>query len=88
VENTEKEKGKPTPLQQLSRKLGRNTLVADTLVRLHHNGVKASPSMVYKVVAGEVYREDIATTFMQLAEEEIARRRQLDDRARQLIAEA
>ena len=88
MENTEKEKGKLAPLQQLSRKLGRNTLVADTLVRLRDNGVKASPSMVYKVVAGDVYREDIATAFMQVAQEEIARRKLLDDRARQLIAEA
>lgn len=88
MENTEKEKGKLTPLQQLSRKLGRNTLVADTMTLLHNKGIKASASMVYKVVAGDAHREDIATTFMQVAEEEIARRKQLNDRARQLVAQA
>lgn len=88
MENTEKEKGELTPLQQLSKKLGRNTLIADTLVRLHNNGVKASPSLVYKVVAGDVHREDVAEAFLAVAEEEIARRRSLDERARQLVAQA
>ena len=88
MENTEKKKAEPTALQQLSKKLGRNTLVADTLVRLRDKGVKASPSLVYKVVAGDVHREDVAEAFLAVAEEEIARRRQLEERARQLVAQA
>lgn len=88
MENTEKDKRSLTPLQQLSRKLGRNTLVADTIVKLRDKGVKASASLVYKVVAGDVHREDVATTFLEVAEAEITRRKQLDERARQLVAEA
>jgi hypothetical protein len=88
VKNTEKKKGEATALQQLSKKLGRNTLVAETLTRLHDKGIKASASLVYKVVAGDMHREDVAEAFLAVAEEKIARRRQLEERARQLAAQA
>ena len=86
MENTEKEK--EASLRQLSRKLGRNTLVADTIVRLTDKGIKISSSLVYKVIAGDVYREDIAIVFLEVAEEEITRRKLLEDRARLVVAQA
>lgn len=88
MESKEKAKESYSILQQLGRKLGRNTLIADTLVRLREKGIKVSPSMVYKVVAGGIHREDIALAYMEVAEEEISRRRELDERAQQLIAQA
>lgn len=85
MENTEKEK--PAPLQQVAQALGRSTLVRETIERLKQRGVKVSLSLVYKVIAGDHHRQDVADAFLEVAEEEVARRRQLGERARQLIAE-
>ncbi|UYZ64905.1 hypothetical protein [Hymenobacter weizhouensis] len=85
-----KEKEKEiTPLRQLLEKLGqRSSVVQATLARLHERGIKASMSLVYKTINGEVLRHDVAETFIEVAEQELNRRRQLEDRARQLLADA
>ncbi|UOQ80986.1 hypothetical protein [Hymenobacter sp. 5414T-23] len=80
----EKEK-EPTPMRKVLERLGqKSSVVQATLARLHERGVKASMSLVYKTINGEVQRHDVAETFLEVAEEEFARRRQLEDRARQL----
>ena len=85
METAEKE---ATPLQQVLQKLGSSNIVQATLLRLQKDNVKASLSLVYKVIAGTSYRPDIADAFLTEAEAEVARRREVSERARQLVAEA
>lgn len=79
---------RPTALQEVLRKLGSGFIVQATLDRVRANGAKASISLVYKVINGTSTRQDITDAFLTVAEEESARRRQVAERARQLVAEA
>ena len=86
MDSNEKE---PTPLQLVLQKLGaKNTVVQDTLVKLTVAGVKISRSTIYQAIAGSSTRPEVAETFLQVAEAEFARRRELDERARKLVAQA
>ncbi|WP_210521341.1 hypothetical protein [Hymenobacter terricola] len=86
MEQNEKE---PTPLQLVLQKLGaKNTVVQETLAKLSDAGIKVSRSTIYQAIAGSNTRPEVAETFMQVAEAEFTRRRELAERARQLIAEA
>lgn len=86
MESKEKE---PTALQLILQKLGgKNTVVRDTLARLQARGIKISKSMLYKNIADHHHRKEVVDVFLEVAEEEFARRRQVEERARQLIAEA
>jgi hypothetical protein len=77
------------PLQQLLHKLGgRGAIVQATLARLKKAEVKASISLIYKTIAGSASRPDIEAAFLAEAEAEITRRREVTERARQLVAEA
>ncbi|QKG55205.1 hypothetical protein GKZ68_00260 [Hymenobacter sp. BRD128] len=75
-------------MQEVLRKLGGGAIAQATLDRVRASGAKASLSLVYKVIAGTSTRQDIADAFLSVAEEEAARRRQVEQRARQLVAEA
>ncbi|MBB6059640.1 hypothetical protein HNQ93_002500 [Hymenobacter luteus] len=72
-------------LQKLGRK---HTVIADTLARLKERGVKLSQSRLYQIIADDEARKEVVDVFLEVAEEEFARRRQVQERARQLIAEA
>lgn len=77
-----------TPMRKvLERMGGKSSLVQDTRARLKAQGVEVSISLIYKTINGEVQRNDVAEAFLQAAEQTAANRRQLEDRARQLIAE-
>lgn len=78
-----------TPLQQVLQKLGgKNTVVQDTLAKLQEAGIKTSRSALYQTIAGRSHRKEVVDTFLEVAEAEFARRRGVDERARQLVAEA
>jgi len=79
----------PTSLQLVLQKLGgKNTVVRDTLARLQEQGVKISQSALYQAIAGRSHRKEVIDVFLAVAEAEFERRRQVEERARQLIAEA
>ena len=85
-EQAEKE---ATPLQLVLQKLGgKNTVVQDTLARLQAAGIKTSRSAVYQAIAGRSHRKELIDAFLEVAACEFARRRQVEERARQLVAEA
>ncbi|MBD2716702.1 hypothetical protein KBK19_16780 [Microvirga sp. STR05] len=74
-----------TPMRKVLERLGqKSSVVQTTLARLRERGVKASVSLIYKTINGEVQRHDVAETFLEVAEEEFTRRAQLQERARQL----
>ena len=78
-----------TPLQKVLQKLGgKNTVVQDTLTKLQSAGIKTSRSALYQAIAGRSHRKEIVDVFLEVAEAEFARRREVEDRARQLVAEA
>ena len=86
MESNEKE---ATPLQLVLQKLGaKNTVVQDTLVKLTAAGIKISRSTIYQAIAGSNTRPEVAETFLQVAEAEFTRRREVAERARQIVAEA
>ena len=86
MESNEKE---VSPLQKLLHKLGgRGAVVKATIDRLQRDNVKASPSLVYKTIAGTTSNPEIEAAFLTEAEAEITRRREVAERARQLVAEA
>ena len=86
MESNEKE---ATPLQLVLQKLGaKNTVVQDTLVKLTTAGIKISRSTIYQAIAGSNTRPEVAETFLQVAEAEFTRRREVAERARQMVAEA
>ncbi|MET4104741.1 hypothetical protein [Hymenobacter sp. UYP22] len=85
----EQKEKKPGVLQQVLQKLGRrHSVIADTLTRLQDRGIKLSQSRLYQIIADDGARKEVADTFLEVAEEEFARRRQVQERARQLINEA
>lgn len=78
-----------TPMQLILQKLGgNNTVVQDTLTKLAESGIKSSRSAVYQAIAGRSHRKEVVDTFLETAEAEFARRRQVAERARQMVAEA
>ena len=78
-----------TPLQLVLQKLGgNNTVVQDTLTCLLAAGIKTSRSALYQAIAGRSHRKELVDTFLEVAEAEFTRRRQVEDRARQLVAAA
>lgn len=79
----------PTPFQLILQKLGKkNTVVQDTMTKLRAEGVKISQSALYQAVAGRSHRKEVVEAFLEVAEAEFARRREVDERARQLVAQA
>lgn len=86
MEQTEKE---PTVLQLVLQKLGgKNTVVRDTLTKLQENGIKISQSALYQAIAGRSHRKEVVEVFLEVAEAEFARRRGVEERARQLVDQA
>lgn len=86
MEPNEKE---ATPLQLVLQKLGKkNTVVQDTLTKLREAGIKISQSALYQAIAGRSHRKEVVDAFLEVAEAEFARRRSVEERARQLVAEA
>jgi hypothetical protein len=86
MEPNEKE---ATPLQLILQKLGKkNTVVQDTLTKLRGAGIKISQSALYQAIAGRSHRKEVVDAFLEVAEAEFTRRREVDERARQLVAEA
>lgn len=84
MEQLEKE---ATPLQLVLQKLGgKNSVVRDTLSQLHAQGVKATKGALYKVIAGRTYRKEYVDVLLTVAEAELARRKQVEERARQFVA--
>ena len=78
-----------TPLQLVLQKLGgKNTMVQDTITRLKAAGIKTSRSALYQAIAGRSHKKEVVDVFLEVAEGEFARRRQVEERARQLVAEA
>lgn len=78
-----------TQLQQVLQKLGaKNTVVQDTLAKLTEAGIKTSRSTIYQAIAGSNTRPEVVETFLKVAEAEFTRRREVDERARKLVAEA
>ncbi|TFZ65624.1 hypothetical protein E4631_15500 [Hymenobacter sp. UV11] len=78
-----------TALQLVLQKLGKkNTVVQDTLTKLQDSGVKISQSALYQAIAGRSHRKEVVDAFFEVAEAEFARRRGIEERARQLVAEA
>ncbi|RSK49402.1 hypothetical protein [Hymenobacter rigui] len=72
-------------MRKVLERLGqKSSVVQATVARLQQRSVKVSVSLVYKVINGEVQRHDVAEAFLEVAEEEFTRRRQLEERARQL----
>ncbi|NVO84270.1 hypothetical protein [Hymenobacter terrestris] len=76
----------PTSLQLVLQKLGgKSSIMRDTLDRLQERGIKSSKSTLYQAIAGRTHRQELVEVFLELAEEEFERRRQVEERARQLI---
>ena len=78
-----------TALQQVLQKLGgKNTVVQDTIAKLRASGIKTSRSALYQAIAGRSHRKEVVDMFLAVAEAEFTRRREVEERARQLVAEA
>ncbi len=58
------------------------------MTKLRAEGVKISQSALYQAVAGRSHRKEVVEAFLEVAEAEFARRREVDERARQLVAQA
>ncbi|UOQ51725.1 hypothetical protein [Hymenobacter cellulosivorans] len=83
MEPKEKE---PTALQKVLQKLGgKHTVVRDTLARLQEKSIKISQSALYQTIAGRSHSKEIVDVFLEVAEAEFERRRQVEERARQLL---
>lgn len=86
MDQTEKD---PTPLQLVLQKLGgKNSVVHDTLEELRAAGVKVTKSALYNVIAGRTYRKEYVDVLLTVAEAEVARRKQVEERAGRLVATA
>lgn len=86
MDQTEKD---PTPLQLVLQKLGgKNSVVHDTLAQLQAAGIKATKSALYNVIAGRTYRKEYVDVLLTVAEAEVARRKQVEERASRLVATA
>ena len=78
-----------TVLQLVLQKLGgKNTVVQETLAKLKATGIKTSKSALYQTIAGRSHKKELVDAFLEVAEGEFARRREVTERARQLVAEA
>ncbi|WBO84477.1 hypothetical protein [Hymenobacter yonginensis] len=76
-------------MQLILRKLGhKNGVVEETIKRLKERGISISTSGMYQVLNGRSTRPELVETFLEVAEEVKARQQQIQERARQLIAES
>ena len=76
-------------LREVYERLGkRNQSVGDTLRLLTERGIKASRASIYQTIDGRSSRREIVDAFLEVAETEFARRRQIEERASRLVAEA
>ena len=76
-------------LRDLYDRLGpRNPSVNDTLKLLESRGIKASRASIYQTIAGRSRRREVVEAFLEVAEAEFERRRQVEQRANRLIAES
>ena len=74
-------------LREIYDQLGpRNQSVNDTLKLLSGKGVKASRASIYQTIAGRSQRREIVEAFLEVAEVEFERRRQVEQRATRLLA--
>ncbi|GGG35409.1 hypothetical protein [Hymenobacter glacieicola] len=79
----------PTEFQQILQRLGTgNTVVRDTITLLAGRGLKVSRSAMYQALDGRSNRRELIEAFLETAEAEIERRRQVRERATRLISEA
>ncbi|MBG8553978.1 hypothetical protein [Hymenobacter guriensis] len=79
----------PTEFQQILQRLGTgNTVVRDTIQLLAQRGVKVSRSAMYQALDGRSNRKELIEAFLETAEAELERRRQVRERAARLINEA
>lgn len=79
----------PATLRDLYERLGpRNPSVNDTLKLLEARGIKASRAGIYQTIAGRSSRREVVEAFLEVAEAEFERRRQVEQRATRLIAES
>ncbi|SHK70669.1 hypothetical protein [Hymenobacter psychrotolerans] len=79
----------PTEFQQILQRLGTgNTVVRDTIQLLAERGVKVSRSAMYQALDGRSNRKELIEAFLETAEAELERRRQVRERAARLINEA
>ncbi|SDY57083.1 MULTISPECIES: hypothetical protein [Hymenobacter] len=85
----EQEAKKTGQLREIYERLGkRNQSVNDTLKLLKSRGVKASRASIYQTIDGRSNRREVVEAFMEVAEAELARRRQLEKRATRIIADS
>lgn len=66
----------------------RNPSVNDTLRLLEARGIKASRASIYQTIAGRSRRREVVEAFLEVAEAEITRRREVEERASRLIAQS
>lgn len=79
----------PTEFQQILQRMGTgNTVVRDTIQLLAERGVKVSKSAMYQALDGRSNRKELIEAFLETAEVEFERRRQVRERAARLIADA
>jgi hypothetical protein len=79
----------PTEFQQILQRLGTgNTVVRDTIQLLAERGIKVSRSAMYQALDGRSNRKELIEAFLETAEAELERRRQVRERAARLINEA
>jgi hypothetical protein len=79
----------PTEFQQILQRLGTgNTVVRDTIQLLAERGIKVSRSAMYQALDGRSNRKELIEAFLETAEAELERRRQVRKRAARLINEA
>ena len=79
----------PTILREVYDRLGpRNQSINDTLQLLASRGIKVSRASVYQTIAGRSQRREVVEAFLEVAEAELERRRQVEQRAARLITEA
>ena len=79
----------PPILREVYDRLGpRNPSINDTLKLLASRGLKVSRACVYQTIAGRSQRREVVEAFLEVAEAELVRRRQVEQRAACLITEA
>ncbi|GAB2778081.1 hypothetical protein HNQ93_001706 [Hymenobacter luteus] len=85
----EQNTNEPTEFQQILQRLGTgNTVVRDTIALLAERGLKVSRSAMYQALDGRSNRRELIEAFLETAEAEFERRRQVRERAARLIHNA